>query len=274
MRKIFFLLIFIISASIYPEDTPQRIISLGPAITKAVYLLGEKDRLIANTIYCPRSTQNKNNVEKVGTLIDVNIEKIYSLKPDLVLATTLLKPQERKKLEKLGLKVAVVSEPKNLEELCENFLKIAELLGKKRKAKKILKEVRKKVNSLTEKIKNLEKKRVLIQIGGKPLFIANQDSFLNDYIEYAGGINIAKDFSSGIASREKILQKNPEVIIITGMGLNIQEEKNRWMDFPSLEAVRNKQIYIIKDDDITSPTPLGFVKILEKIIKILHPHLK
>jgi len=46
------------------------------------------------------------------------------------------------------------------------------------------------------------------------------------------------------------------------------------MDFPSLEAVRNKQIYIIKDDDITSPTPLGFVKILEKIIKILHPHLK
>ncbi|MBU0896637.1 MAG: cobalamide ABC transporter substrate-binding protein, partial [Candidatus Omnitrophica bacterium] len=56
---------------------PQRIISLGPSITEQLYLLEAQDKLIGCTIYC-RSPQEAESKEKVGTVVEVNLEKIVS----------------------------------------------------------------------------------------------------------------------------------------------------------------------------------------------------
>ena len=74
---------------------PKRIISLGPSLTKELYLLGVEDRLIGCTVYAPECAKDK---EKVGTVIDINLEKIIKLKPDLVLATSLTNPKRVEKL--------------------------------------------------------------------------------------------------------------------------------------------------------------------------------
>jgi len=63
----------------------ERIISLGPVLTEEICLLNVSDKIAGCTIYC-KTNNIKKNVERVGTVMEVNIEKIVSLKPDIVLA--------------------------------------------------------------------------------------------------------------------------------------------------------------------------------------------
>ena len=253
---------------------PQRVISLGQTITESIYLLGAGSRLIADTVYCVEPEDAKYK-EKIGTLLQANLEKIVALKPDLVIASNLASPKQLKKLETLGIDVVQFSYPKNFEEMCQQFLELGEILGEKKKAEEIIENTRKKVAAIRMKIRGLPKKRVFVQLGIKPLHAVTKKSFLNDYIEFSGGINIALNGGDGTYSREKVLRGNPEVIIISTMGSSEGEtgkkEKESWMKYGSIAAVKNQNIYIVNPDKLCSPTPITFVEALREIAKMIHP---
>lgn len=268
---IFLLLNLIVFPEKYASAYPERIISLAPSITKSLYLLGAGDRVIANTIYCnyPPPAVKK---EKVGNVIEINVEKIYSLRPDLIIATPLINLSSKEKLLKLGMNVVIIPSPKNFLELCEQFLEIGKLIGETERAKEIISAAVKEVEEIKGKTKGLKKKKVLVQVGSKPLWVAIKDSFVNDFIEFAGG-ELAGPKTYGIYSKEEILKQNPEVIIITTMGVTGIEEKKKWEKYKMINAVKNNEIYVLDTDELTSPTPLSFAKTLKKILKILHPEI-
>jgi len=275
-RILFFICILILSYSSilvgYANQVyPKRIISLGPSLTKELYLLGVEDRLIGCTIYAPECAKDK---EKIGTVIDINLERIIKLKPDLVLATSLVNPKQVEKLRKLKIKVVVFHQARSFQELCDQFLELAKFVGKEDKASQIIKEVKEKVKSIREKTKDLKRVKVFIQVGAKPLFTAGKNSFVNDFIEFAGGINIAKDTEFGIYSREKVLEKNPDVIIIVTMGIRGAKEKEIWQRYKNINAVKNKRIYIIDSYKICSPTPVSFIETLKELVKILYSEIE
>lgn len=131
---------FIIIASqfiISNVNYPQRIISLGPVLTEELYLLGVEDRLVANTIYCENPPDAKKK-EKIGTVIEVDLEKIISLKPDLVLATPLSNPKQVEKIKNLGIKVVNFSAPGTFQQICNQFLELGDIVGKEEKANEIV----------------------------------------------------------------------------------------------------------------------------------------
>ncbi|MCD5401656.1 ABC transporter substrate-binding protein [candidate division NPL-UPA2 bacterium] len=261
------------------DISPQRIVSLGPALTEQLFLLGVEDRLIANTIFCNRPPEAKKK-EKIGTVIRANIEKIVSLKPDLVLATSLTHPEQKEKLRNLGIKVVGFPRARNFSQICEQFLELARLVGAEKEAVEIVNETKGRVNSIRKKVKDLAntltgtRKRVFLQIGANPLFTVTKDCFINDLIESAGGINIASGARTGLYSREKVLKSNPEVIIIATTGIVGEEEKKIWQRFEALEAVKNNRVHIVNADKICRPTPVAFVEGLEKVAGILHPGLE
>ncbi|MDP2928030.1 MAG: ABC transporter substrate-binding protein [Candidatus Omnitrophota bacterium] len=252
------------------ENFPQRIISLGPSITKALYLLRVQEKLIANTVYCIDPPEAKKK-EKVGTACKVNIEKVFRLEPDLVLATSLIDPRSIEKLKNLGLRVVTFSTPKNFNDICKQFLELGRLVDKENEAKEIVKNAENEAILIREKVKGLHKSKVFVQVGARPLFAATGNYFVNDYIEFAGGINIAKEAKEGIYSRERILKENPDVIIITTMGMVAEEEKKIWQKYNALSAAKFGRIYIIDTDKITSPTPQSFITTLKEFVCILHP---
>lgn len=269
-------LLIILSSPAYPESLEKgvesktsfkRIISLGPSITEQLYLLAAEDKLVGCTIYCKRPKEAESK-EKVGTAIEVNLEKIVTLKPDLVLATSLTSPKVIEKLKALEIKVVSFRTPKSFDEICRQFLNLGELVGEKRKAEKIIEGVKKKVYEIKEKVKVFSKPKVLVQVGTKPLWVATKDSFINDFIEFAGGENIGPA-GSGIYSRERVLKQNPDVIIITTMGIVGENEKKLWQRYRTINAVKNNRIYIIDSYKLCSPTPVSFIQTLEELAGIL-----
>jgi len=252
---------------------PQRIISLGPAITEELYILGAEDRLIGCTVYCQRPPEAKNK-EKVGTAIEVNLEKIVSLRPDLVLATSLTDPDAKEKLKNLGIKTVTFPAAKDFNEICGQFQELGRIVGREKQAAEVAALARKRVDSLGKRIKGLKRPKVFIQVGAKPLVTATGDSFINDSIELAGGINIAKEAGTGLYSREEVVRRNPDVMIIVTMGIAGKEEKEAWAKYKTLNAVKNGRIYVIDSYRLCSPTPVSFAETLEEIARILHPQLQ
>ena len=268
LKSIFlvFILFFFWGVS-FAGELPKRIISLGPSLTEEMYLLGEEDKLVGCTAYCLPKTSK----ERVATIIDVNLEKAVSLKPDLVLATALTNAKDIERLRSFGIVVEVFGQPRDFDELCSQFLKLADLLGKRSLADELVEEAKLKAEKIEAKIASLDKFKVFVQVGVKPLFSVNKDSFINDLIERAGGINIAKLTEKGFFSREEVLKQNPDTIIITAMGLDERIEKEIWLKYKDLNAVKKNRIFVLDSYKLCSPTPLKFVDALEEVVGILHP---
>ena len=265
------LLVFSFKSVSSEESYPQRIISLGPALTEELYLLGAEDKIVGVTTYCPHPPDTENK-EKVGTVVKVNLEKIVSLKPDLVLATSLTDLKAVKKLNDLGIKVVSFSPAKSFFQICEQFLRLGRIVGREKEAAEIVRQVKMEVGLIKKRIKGLPEQKVFFQIGARPLYTATKDSFINDFIEFAGGRNIAGGSKSGFYSREKVLKDNPDVIIIATMGIAGKEEMGVWQKFKALKAAKNNRIYIVDSNKFCRPTPVSFVKALAEIVEILQPH--
>jgi len=260
------------SGSLCAQSYPRRIISLGPSITEELYLLGAGDHLVGCTTYCKRPEAKLK--ERVGKAIEVDLEKVIALKPDIVFATSLTDPRAVNRMRELGVKVVVFPEPKDFQEICNQFVKLARLIGREGKAKEIISRVKARVTRFKEEVKGLNKPKVFVEVGVRPLFTATGDSFINDFIKLAGGINIAAHARSGLYSREKVLEENPDVIIIVTMGIVGQKEKSTWEKFKTIKAVREGRVYVVDSYKLCSPTPVTFVEFLGELVRLLHPELK
>jgi|GEM_PF-162782 len=248
---------------------PKRIISLGPALTEQLFLLGAGDRIVGVTIYCRRPKEAKNK-RKVGTVVEINVEAILSLKPDLVITTPLTDSRQVARLKDLGIKVVNFSRPANFSQICEQYLELAKIVGREGDAREIINKTKIRTDSIIKKTKSLLKPKVFIQIGADPLFTTTKDSFINYLIESLGGINIASGVKSGLFSREEVFRQDPDIILIVTMGIVGEEERKAWERHKSLKAVKNNRVYIIDSDRLCSPTPSSFVDMLEEIFKIFH----
>jgi iron complex transport system substrate-binding protein len=254
------------------EKYPQRIVSLAPALTESLYLLGIENRLKGCTTYCNKPEQAKHK-EKIGTLIDFNLEKILTLKPDLVLGMEFSDRRTIEKLKNLGIRVEIFPSPKNFNHLCESFLRLGQMVGQEEKAQQIVTKAKQDAAFIRQQVAGEKKIKIFWQLGAKPLFAATKGYFTNDYIEFAGGINIAADASSGIYSREEVLKRNPDVIVIVTMGVATETEKQTWKTYQSINAVKNNRIYIVDAYTYCSPTPKGFARALHELVVLLHPSI-
>ncbi len=246
-------------------QTPQRIISLAPSLTKNLYLLGAEDLLVGCTSYC--TLQSETDAEVVASAIMVNYEKAVMLKPDLVITTTLTKPKTINTFKKLGTEVLVYETPQSFDDICTQFIDLGGQIGKKAEAEILIADARKRMEEILQKIPvNAPRQKTFMQIGANPLFGVVPNTFMNDFIRLSETDNIADDLSVGSINRETVLIRNPDIIVVVLMGLIGEEEKKQWANFSSLSAVKKDQIFIMNADQACSPTPLSFIEALDELI--------
>jgi len=119
------------------QDFPQRIVSLAPVYTETLIDLGLKDRLVGVTPFSDYLKETE-DIEKVGFFTQPSLEKIVSLKPDLVLAADYIGQESTyKTLERLGIKV-VVFRREGVKDIFELVEEISRLCSRKKEARKLL----------------------------------------------------------------------------------------------------------------------------------------
>jgi iron complex transport system substrate-binding protein len=251
----------------------QRIVSLAPNITEILFALGLEDRIIGVTKHCnyPDEALKKTCV---GSYIDLNIEKILFLKPDLVIATA--DGNEKGSVERLAaLKIPVlVTNPKNLDEVFEVVKTIGRITRQENRAEIMVRSLKKRADWVVQACLPLSHPRVFLQINEHPLITVGKDTFHNSLIKQAGGINISGEESIKYPklSMEQVLRANPEVILITTMerGVMAERKKDRWRQWDQLSAVKLDRIHILDSDLLDRPSP-RLVDGLEALARAIHP---
>lgn len=261
--KCFILCLFLILDVLANAQTYKRVISLAPSLTKDIHLLKAQNRLVGITNYCELETNN--SVPIVASAVDINIERIIVQQPDLVLATSLTSTESLEMMRKLGLEVKFFPLPKSFKEINDQFTELGVLLNQTALANQIVKDAHQRVETLM-KGSPFKDAKVFMAIGTNPLFCVIPNTFLDDYISFLGGINIASDLRNGAISRESVILRNPDIIFIVTMGTIGDEETRIWKSYPNLSAVKSDRVFVIDSEKACSPTPTNFVETLEEII--------
>jgi ABC-type Fe3+-hydroxamate transport system substrate-binding protein len=267
-----FSLVFLFALTVWQNigysQQVKRIISLAPSITENLYLIGAKDKLVGCTSYCTLAVND--GIQQIGSTIDVNIEKILSLKPDLVLTMLMTKPQDVETMRKLGIRVEILSTPKSFSEICEQTLQIARLTGNEKTAEQVVSSAKQQVESLKSQMKNKPGRKVFFQLGANPVFTVLPNTFMNDFLLFSNSENIANGMKTGIITRESVLSKNPDVIFIATMGGFGQEEKKVWESYKGLKAAETRKVFLIDSETSCSPTPDNFAKAFTDVVNNLN----
>jgi iron complex transport system substrate-binding protein len=256
---------------------PKRIVSLGPVNTENVYLLGAGDRLVGTTRYCVRPEAAK-NTEKIGSVMQVSVEKIIGLQPDLVLATGLTRASQVDLLRKVGLKVVRFDQPSSFASSCDQFEQLGRLLGLEEKAKAITAELHYQIRTMVDRIIQLElpSQKVIMQIGADPLYVSGRDSFTNDFIELILAENAIGNTPSGRVGYERVIAADPDVILIGIMGSETgvaADERKKWGQIKVIKAVKDKRIHVVDPNLVCSPSPDTFVQALRTIVPLIYPEM-
>ncbi len=199
----------------------RRIVAAVPSDAEMLFDLGLGDKLVGVNDWAtyPKEVLE---IEKIGGS-PLNVEKIISLKPDIVLANFGLVPKEIENMRNLGVVVFAVN-PTDLPSTLETYLLVGQAFNVEETALTL-------VDSLKErqaKIKPLAKKpKVFVEIWNDPLMTAGKGSLWDSLIETAGGENIGAKAQGAysVFNEEELIKQNPDLILLTNY--NLEEAKNR-----------------------------------------------
>jgi len=252
---------------------PARVVTLAPSLTEIVFALGAGDRLVGVSSYCDYPDEAK-AIDRVGTFLQPNIEVILKKTPDLVFAVP--SPENRSAvgtLRELGVRVRVVR-PGKLDSLFEAIEVIAGDLGLEDTGRRLVTDIRRHIAAVRARLAGVEKRRVLMVVGRRPLIAVGGGTYQSELIEMAGGANIVGDSSEAWphVSLEYVISRAPEVIIDSGMGPQDHDGDIAvfWGAFPTIPAVRDDRVVGSGRYDLLRAGPRA-AETLEAMARFIHP---
>src|SRR5215475_4003397 len=254
---------------------PQRIISLAPNVTEILFALGLESRVVGVTSYCdfPDAAKAK---DKVGDTLRPNLEKIISLKPDLVVVSTASQLENLTlRLDQLAIPVYVTN-PRTAPDVVASIRNLGEVTGTSERAAEVAKGMESRISAVEQRVKNLPRPSVFYVLQTGPLITAGRNTFINDLINIAGGKSISGDETADYPqfSRETVVARAPEVIVApSSHGAEFVKESELRRDFAVTPAIRSNRIVWVTPDLVDRPGP-RIVEGLEQLAEGLHPRLR
>lgn len=251
---------------------PARVVSVAPNITEIIFALGKGGALVGRTEYCDYPPEAL-KVACVGNVTDPSIETIVRLKPDLVIASTHFQKTVLEKLEDLGIKVAVFYGPADFDGVYTTIRQVGKALGAREEAESIVAGMRRKINRIGALVRNAPKPKVyyVVDFGPAGDFTAGKDTFIGKMITKAGGINVAEDTRGWQYSLEKLVAKNPDLLICSRYH-QTKARLQQAVGYRELPAVRAGKIFEIDSNLLDRQGP-RLAEGLEELARILHPEL-
>lgn len=238
------------------DEPARRIVSLAPHITEVLYAAGAGDRIVAAVNYSDHPAAAE-DLPRVGSYDHLNIEAIVAHEPDLVVAWESGNPGDQvQRLRELGLTV-YVTEPRRLASIADTVLRLGTLAGTRDAAIAAADRFRQRLAQLRDRYGSRPTLDVFYQVWDDPLMTVSSDHIISDVIRGCGGRNVFGDLPA-IAPRvslEAVLERDPEVIVASGMGEARPEWLDMWRKWPELTAMEHEHLFFVPPDVLQRHAP-------------------
>jgi iron complex transport system substrate-binding protein len=253
---------------------PQTIVSLTPSHTEILFALGLGDRVVGVTTFCdyPEEALAK---EKVGSFVDIDLEKVVGLSPDLIFGTSLHSQGVAPALRERGLTVLLL-EATNVETTLTEILTIGRATGRLAEAEALVLGIQARLDEVAAMVDHAGRRPRVFWELDPMLYTAGKDSFVDGLITLAGGENVGTRLEGEWPqfNLEALIEADPEVIVLAdhGFGASAETVKAR-PGWSGLAAVRDGRIVEVEDVNLVSRPGPRVAEAVEYIARQLHPEL-
>jgi iron complex transport system substrate-binding protein len=242
------------------KQEPKRIVSLMPSNTEIAYALGLDQKMVGVTTNDDYPAAVK-KLPKVGDF-KINVEKVVSLKPDLVLANGANDKATLEQLKKLGIPVLVL-DAKSFKDIYRSIAIIATATNTAREADLLIAKMQKEHRDIYAKVVNVPKdQRVKVFVELDPtLYTVGGDTFMNELVTTAGGVNVAAGLKGWPqVSAEQVVKWNPDIIISSYGSTDQILKRQGWS---TVNAIKGKRVYVVDPNLTNRPGPRIFQGVKE-----------
>ncbi len=267
--------VLLATAPLHAQTKPTRIVSLSPAITEILFAIGASEQVAGVTRFCdvPAAARKKPDI---GGMVHktVNIEKVLSLQPDLLLGLASSQQETLAEFQKFGIHAHPVL-LMSIDDTLRVILEIGDMTGNKKQAVEVVRNIQETFARLDAVLVKhaANAPKVFYQVWDDPLMSASEKSFLGQLLSRAGALNIFAELEAEypLVNREQILAANPDVIMAP-------DHHNKPIDLQhfvanplmrNIAAVRSKRVYVMDGTLISRPGP-RIAEALGSIIKVLY----
>lgn len=264
MRRLWLALLLLAVAG--PALASLRVVSLAPSLSEIVVELDSADLLVGVLDAGERPAALK-DVPSVGRYGQLDMERLLSLKPDLLLLWPgSVGPAQRDQLKRLNIPT-YVAEPHNLEQLSAQIEAIAAQLGRPERGVTLAADLRQKLDDLRQRYRRETPLTVFYQVWDKPLYTVGGGQIISDALEVCGARNVFADLSlpAPQVSIEAVLQRDP-VVILAGD----QAQLDAWKAWPQVAAVRRGQLLLVTDKGLERPSG-QMIEATAKLCQLIAP---
>ncbi|MBF0449897.1 MAG: cobalamin-binding protein [Candidatus Magnetomorum sp.] len=256
-------------------DDPKRIIALAPSITEIIFAIEQDHRLVGVTRFSDYPTQAL-TLPQVGSYIQLDLERIVALKPDLCIAVKDGNPIDIiLRIESFGIPVYAV-DPKNFQSVIDTVKEIGNLLHAQEKTARVVSNMTSRLLKIQSKTMTLKHRpRVFFQIGISPIVSVGTDTFFHELITLAGGTNVTcGSVPYPRYTKEQVIAFLPEVFIITSMARKavFQNIKKEWQQWQNIPAVRNNRIHLVESNLFDRAAP-RLIDGLDLLLRLIQPSI-
>lgn len=259
------------------ERAPENIVTLGSGETEIIYALGHEvvGRPSGKTI-----AEAEKELE-VGSTHSIDLEKIISLEPDVVLGNEPMNRKDIQAIENIDAQLVLTS-ANSVADIKKQITLFGDMLHKQEKANDLLHTID---NTIAKLQKNTtENKRKVVMIYGAPgtNLVALPNSLGGDILELVGGLNIAHDYPRleeypqyAPLNTERIIEANPQLILLMTHGnpkeveASFMKEISQAAGWDNLEAVKKNRVITLPSDLFGTNPGTKVVEALEYLHDVL-----
>lgn len=219
------------------QKTPERIVTLSPALAQTVIDLGLENKLVCSAGPLDAVKANK-KLTSVGLYHKPNLELIIGCKPDFILTTYAGTPENiHKKLKELKYEI-MFDKPENLDSI-----------------KKLITALSKRFNidstSILKKFDTVcidkTKDSGIMIIGFSPLIVVGKKSFVSSALKCAGFEDIM-DGNYPKINIEYIIKQRPSIILVA------MDDPSGFKDYKTLKAIFGDKVMLVNPNNVLLPS--------------------
>ena len=242
---------------------PARIISLVPAVTEMLFAVGAGPRVVGVSSF-DHFPPEVERLPRVGALLDPDVERILSLRPDLVVVYR-SQTDVLAQLGRAGIPSFVYSHA-GLADVTVTMRRLGERIGSGTEAEQLATEIERRIEAVRAASANAVRPKTLVVFGRdafalRGIYASGGVGFVHDMVTAAGGDNVFADAKREAiqATTELIIARAPEMILelrAEPMDREAKEKEVRtWSSLVSVPAVRSGKVRILDDSRTVVPGP-------------------
>ena len=235
-RSIPFLFLLLWTATASAE--PKRIVSIAPSFTEILYALGAGPQVVGTTLYCDYPAE-ASKTEKIGDVLNPNVEKIISLKPDIVFAGN-WKWNVPEKLRAAGIQVVEVPDAQTLDDVFERFILIAGRINRLPNGAQLIATMKRQMEEIQRRTAAKRQRTVYMEIDAGNWTVGGP-SYLTEILKILGLRNVFGERKEPYltVTMESVVARNPDLVMSLS---RTKEEYQNLAAWSALPAVREGKI--------------------------------